>query len=40
MGSAQALVQSLWQAVEQRLNAYETQFLKARSGSLQELLEQ
>lgn len=40
MGSAQALVESLWQAVEQCLIAYDTQFLKARSGSVQELLEQ
>jgi hypothetical protein len=40
MGSGQALVESLWQAVEQCLIAYDTQFLKARSGSVQELLEQ
>jgi hypothetical protein len=40
MGSGQALVESLWQVVEQCLIAYDTQFLKARSGSVQELLEQ
>jgi hypothetical protein len=40
MGSAQALVESLWQAVKQCLIAYDTQLLKARSGSVQELLEQ
>jgi hypothetical protein len=40
MGSTQALIESLWQAIEQYLIAYDTQFLKARSGSVQELLEQ